>query len=103
MKFMLYGDGENDPKQENIQKLCEELFGSGILLKLLEHMKEFEFEVGFRSLSCVFFVCAACSDCCFQARKDVAQIYNYVLRNQKPQAIEYVKAHPEILKMLVNG
>jgi len=81
MKFMLYGDGENDPKPENIARLCEEVFASGILLKLLEHMKEFEFE----------------------ARKDVAQIYNHVLRNQKPQAIDYVKAHPEILKMLVNG
>jgi len=81
MKFMLYGDGENDAKPENIAKLCEELFASTLIIDMLDHMKEFEFE----------------------ARKDVAQIINFVLRQDKQHAVDYVKAHPAIIQTLVNG
>jgi len=82
MKFMLYGDGDgNDPKKENIEKLSELLFTNDVLLLILKHMKKFEFE----------------------ARKDVAQIYNYVLRQRRQQAIDYVMAHPDILTWLVHG
>jgi len=81
MKFMLYGDGDNDPKQENIKKLPDELFATDLLLVMLQNMKKFEFE----------------------ARKDVAQIYNFILRQRKKEALEYVKQHPEILKTLVTG
>ncbi len=38
-----------------------------------------------------------------QARKDVASIYNFVLRQRKQASIDYVKSHPEILKSLVEG
>jgi len=81
MKFMLYGDGDNDPKQENIKKLPDELFATDLLLSMLQNMKKFEFE----------------------ARKDVAQVYNFILRQRKKEALEYVKLHPEILKTLVTG
>jgi hypothetical protein len=39
----------------------------------------------------------------FEARKDVAQVYNFVLRQKKVQAVEYVKQHPAILRALVDG
>jgi calcium binding protein 39 len=41
----------------------------------------------------------------FEARKDVAQVWNFVLRQPKSkvQAVEYVKAHPDILRALVDG
>jgi len=81
MKFMFYGDGDHEPSAENTMKLSEELFSSGVLLQMLENLKEFEFE----------------------ARKDVAQVFNYLLRQQKTQSIDYIKAHPDILKWLVNG
>lgn len=81
MKFMLYGDGDNDPKRDNIIRLTDELFRTDLLLPLLEHMKAYEFE----------------------ARKDVAQIYNFVLRQRKAEAEDYVKAHPQILSTLVHG
>jgi len=80
MKFMLYGDAENEPKESEQSKLVEELFASDLLLELI-HMNRFEFE----------------------ARKDVAQIFNFVLRQKKAQAVEYVKQHREILKLLVDG
>jgi len=81
MKFMLYGDGDSDPKPDIIKKLGDELFASNLLLELLDNIKLFEFE----------------------ARKDVAQIYNFVLRQRKKEALDYVKAHQEILKTLVQG
>jgi calcium binding protein 39 len=81
MKFLLYGEADSEPNAENTQKLTELLLSSGVLLQLLEYIKDFEFE----------------------ARKDVAQLYNYVLRQQKTPGIEYVKQHPEILTMLVKG
>jgi calcium binding protein 39 len=80
MKFMLYGDAENEPKEADMNKLVEEIFHTNLLLELI-NMKRFEFE----------------------ARKDVAQVYNFVLRQKKPQAVDYVKAHPQILRMLVDG
>ena len=124
MKFMLYGDAENEPKEGDMNKLVEEvrkqqsgpaapavgvrcgqlftccplippfpsvhrsfaslcsrqIFHTNLLLDLID-MKRFEFE----------------------ARKDVAQVYNFVLRQKKAQAVEYVKQHPQILRALVDG
>jgi calcium binding protein 39 len=40
---------------------------------------------------------------CLQARKDVAQIFNFVLRQKKQQSVEYVKNHSDILRVLVEG
>lgn len=88
MKFMLYGDGDNDAKPDNIKKLVDLLFARDLLLSVLQHVEKFEFE----------------------ARKDVAQIYNFVLRfkppdkaAQKHQAVEYIQNYPQILDMLVKG
>jgi calcium binding protein 39 len=81
MKFMLYGDAENEPKEVDISRLVDDLFTSNLLLDLLVHMREFEFE----------------------ARKDVARVYDFVLRQRKAQSLEYVKSHQEILKVLVEG
>ncbi len=39
-----------------------------------------------------------------QARKDVAQVYNFVLRQRKDEAIAYVKKYsPEIVKAVITG
>lgn len=81
MKFMLYGDSENDPKKEEVDKLTQGLLESEVLLQLLQHMKKLEFE----------------------ARKDVANIYNYILRQVSQQAVDYVRKRPEILTLLVDG
>lgn len=78
---MLYGDAENEPKEADITKLVDDLFATNLLLDLLTHMKELEFE----------------------ARKDVARIYDFVLRQRKDASLEYIKTHPEILQRLVEG
>lgn len=81
MKLMLYGDGDNESKPELAKKLVDELFRTDLLRPILDYIQKFEFE----------------------ARKDVANIYNYVLRQRKEEAIAYIHAHPSILKKLVEG
>ena len=83
MKMMLYGDAESEPKEADIARLVDELFASNLLLDLLLHMRELEFE----------------------ARKDVARVYDFVLRQKarKEQSLEYVRQHPDILRLLVEG
>jgi len=81
MKFMLYGDGDQEPKADIIKKLTDEIFKTDVLLELIQNLHSFEFE----------------------ARKDVAQIYNFVLRQRKELAVEYVRNHSDILRILVNG
>lgn len=81
MKLMLYGNEENEAKPENIKKLCDELLKSPVLLEMLQYMKKFEFE----------------------ARKDVAQIYNFILRNRKTEATDYIRSSPSIIRILVHA
>ena len=45
MKVMIYGDGEHEAKQENIDALVSEIFKTDILLQLLLNIRRFEFEV----------------------------------------------------------
>lgn len=45
MKFMMYGDAENEPKEPEMMKLVEEIFNHNLLIELISHMRMFEFEV----------------------------------------------------------
>jgi calcium binding protein 39 len=81
MKFILYGDGETEPKREDVDKLCQGLLADRLLLQVLQNMKHFEFE----------------------ARKDAAQICSFLLRQKQQEAVEYVERNQEILQLLVKG
>jgi calcium binding protein 39 len=61
MKHMLYEHDGETPNEENQKRLGDELRNTDLLFQLLLHMKLFKFE----------------------ARKDAALIYNFVLRNQE--------------------
>jgi len=58
MKSLLYGDG--DPLPEIVAQLAQETYSSDLLLALVQHISKLDFE----------------------ARKDVAQIFNNLLRRQ---------------------
>jgi len=60
MKVILYGDGESEPSPELVAQLAQECYANDVLVLLVQHLWRFEFE----------------------ARKDVAQIYNSLLRRQ---------------------
>jgi len=82
MRFMFYGDTESDPKQETMDKLAQEILENDLLPPLLKHIKDLEFE----------------------ARKDVAAIFNFLLRRGSENSAEkYFLAHTEILDSLVSG
>ena len=45
MKVMLYGEADQDPKPENIEKLVQELLNENVPVVLLENIAKFHFEV----------------------------------------------------------
>ena len=84
MKYLLYGDVDNLPNPEACQALSDELLKNDLLKSLVLNISKFEFE----------------------AKKDVASIFNNLLRRQdggRSPAVEYVAKNPEILNTLIEG
>ncbi len=81
MKVLLLGDNDSEPKKENIEKLCDGLLETDLLVALLDAMPLLEFE----------------------SRRDIGHVYNFVLRTRKDEAVAYIKKHDRILTTLVNG
>jgi len=84
MKVCLYGDSEHEPSPDTTQLLAHEMFANDLLPLLISEMDKFEFE----------------------AKKDVAQIFNNLLRktqNNRSPAVEYILRNREILDNLVKG
>ncbi|KAL2914340.1 Hym1p [Polyrhizophydium stewartii] len=81
MKTVLYGDGENDPVPELVTQLSSEAINSDLLVVLVNNIQFFEFE----------------------AKKDVAQIFNNLLKRQlgsRFPTADYIGGKPDILFVL---
>ena len=99
IKSILYGDGgtfhyfdlvaggldiEIDPSPELVAQLAQETYNTDLLLILVTHMPRFDFE----------------------ARKDVTQIFNNLLRRQigsRWPTVEYLTAKHDVLFTTVKG
>ncbi len=86
VKVVLYGDPDHhqEPNQEQIQALYKAVFDEDIIPSLIKHLGRYEFE----------------------AKKDVALIFNNVLRRQvgtQLATVEYVAKRPDVLRELVLG
>ncbi|KAI9206989.1 Mo25-like protein [Polychytrium aggregatum] len=84
MKIVLYGDGESEPIAEQVTQLAQELHNNDMLTLLIQNIAKFEFE----------------------AKKDVAQIFNNLLRRQistRLPTVDHIAAKPVILRTLVSG
>ncbi|KAJ3056826.1 mo25 protein [Rhizophlyctis rosea] len=84
MKTILYGDGESEPIPELVAQLSQEVYNTDLLPLLVSNIAKFEFE----------------------AKKDVAQIFNNLLRRQigtRFPTSEYIGTREEILITLING
>ncbi|XP_077988383.1 calcium-binding protein 39-like [Glandiceps talaboti] len=84
MKNVLYGTGDQEPQAELVAQLAQEFYNSGLLLSLIENLQKIDFE----------------------AKKDVAQIFNNVLRRQigtRSPTVEYICTKSEILFTLIKG
>ncbi|GAA6013321.1 hypothetical protein JCM10207_000854 [Rhodosporidiobolus poonsookiae] len=83
-KVLLYGDGENDPQPEIIAQLAQEVYANDLLQLLVLHIWRFEFE----------------------ARKDVSQIFNNLLRRQigiRWPTVEHLSAKEETIFAALKG
>ncbi|TPX51162.1 hypothetical protein SeLEV6574_g00453 [Synchytrium endobioticum] len=84
IKAILYGDGESEPVPELVAQLSQEVYNSDILTQLISNISKFDFE----------------------AKKDVAQIFNNLLRRQigsRLPTVEYLCTKEEILVALIHG
>lgn len=84
MKNILYGENDNEPVPELVSQLSQEIYNHDILLLLIDNMGKLEFE----------------------ARKEVVQIFNNLLRRQigtRSPTIEYLSTKENSLKTLIEG
>uniref|UniRef100_A0A182JGE0 Protein Mo25 n=1 Tax=Anopheles atroparvus TaxID=41427 RepID=A0A182JGE0_ANOAO len=85
IKNMLYGTADAEPQTEIVvSQLAHELYSANLLLLLIQNLNRIDFE----------------------GKKDVAQIFNNVLRRQigtRSPTVEYVCTKPEILFTLMAG
>nr|CAG4648686.1 EOG090X07E2 [Polyphemus pediculus] len=85
IKNMLYGTSDSEPQTDIVvAQLSQELYNSGLLVMLIQNLSRVDFE----------------------GKKDVAQIFNNILRRQigiRSPTVEYICTKPEILFTLVLG
>uniref|UniRef100_A0AAZ3QRL4 Calcium binding protein 39 n=1 Tax=Oncorhynchus tshawytscha TaxID=74940 RepID=A0AAZ3QRL4_ONCTS len=84
MKEILYGTNEKEPQTEAVAQLAQELYNSGLLSTLVADLQLIDFE----------------------GKKDVAQIFNNILRRQigtRTPTVEYLCTQQNILFMLLKG
>ncbi|CAJ0967921.1 unnamed protein product [Ranitomeya imitator] len=84
MKEILYGTNEKEPQTEAVAQLAQELYNSGLLGTLVADLQLIDFE----------------------GKKDVAQIFNNILRRQigtRTPTVEYICTQQNILFMLLKG
>lgn len=111
MKEILYGTNEKEPQTEAVAQLAQELYNSGLLGTLVADLQLIDFEVRSSPRSVLFQTKGdACGDMCFisrfQGKKDVAQIFNNILRRQigtRTPTVEYLCTQQNILFMLLKG
>ncbi|OZC05289.1 Calcium-binding protein 39 family protein [Onchocerca flexuosa] len=84
IKGIIYGQESQEPNMEQVAQLAQEAYNSSILPMLIQNLVKLDFE----------------------AKKDVAQIFNNLLRRQigtRSPTVEYVHTRPQILEALVKG
>jgi calcium binding protein 39 len=102
LKQILYGTGEHEPQSEAVTQLAQETYNTNVLPQLINNLSKLDFEVRFIitdtfQLIILFHL---------QSKKDVALIFNNLLRRQigtRSPTVEYVCARPDIIITLMAG
>ncbi|KAH6938919.1 hypothetical protein HPB50_014844 [Hyalomma asiaticum] len=85
MKNMLYGTCDTEPQTDIVvAQLAQELYNTNLLLLLVQNLSKIDFE----------------------GKKDVAQIFNNILRRQigtRSPTVDYICTKPDILFTLIQG
>lgn len=82
IKHVFYGDGENEPNQDQITQLANDIYAADIIPLIITHISKLEFE----------------------AKKDWVLLFGFLLRRQvgaRYPTVEYIGRNPEILQTLV--
>uniref|UniRef100_A0A914DD07 Mo25-like protein n=1 Tax=Acrobeloides nanus TaxID=290746 RepID=A0A914DD07_9BILA len=84
VKLIIYGQDNQEPHTEQVAQLAQETYNANVLPMLIRNLAKLDFE----------------------SKKDVALIFNNLLRRQigtRSPTVEYLCARPEILMTLVKG
>ncbi|KAJ3337066.1 mo25 protein [Gonapodya sp. JEL0774] len=84
IKRLLYGDAETEPQPDQVAQIAQEVYSTDLLQVIVQNIARFEFE----------------------ARKDVASIFNNLLRRQigtRSPTVEYLQTKESILFSLLSG
>lgn len=105
--FSHHSLAETDASPEAIAQLSQEAYNHDVLLLLVERIGGFEFEVRRFSLQSAYESTPADALPCFpQAKKDVTQIFNHLLRRQigsRFPTVEYIAKKPQIVFATLKG
>lgn len=106
---MLYGTSDTEPQTDYVvAQLSQELYNSNLLLLLIQviHIIRLEKLDGSNKLVLFIFFAQNLNRIDFEGKKDVAQVFNNVLRRQigtRSPTVEYICTKPEILFTLIAG
>jgi len=84
VKSVIYGQEGQEPSTELVAQLAQETYSANTIPSLIKHLSKLDFE----------------------SKKDVALIFNNLLRRQigtRSPTVEYLCCRPEILYMLIKG
>lgn len=84
IKTVLFGSGDQPPLTENVAQIAQEMYSSELFTDLIKQLPKLDFE----------------------SKKDVAQIFNSILRRQigtRHPTVEHLNSETGILFLLVNG
>lgn len=84
IKNILFGDGDSEPQPELVAQLAQEVYSHDVLQLLVAHIGKFEFE----------------------AKKDVSQVFNVLLRRQigsRSPTVEYLATRPDVIFLALRG
>lgn len=84
VKTILFGEGDAEPQPELVAQLAQEVYSYDVLQLLVAHIGQFDFE----------------------AKKDVSQIFNVLLRRQigsRSPTVEYLATKPDVIFLALRG
>lgn len=112
-QLMLYGSGDQEPQTELTAQLAQEFYNHDMLVLLVNNLSRLDFEVSIHLLFTDLELCYLCVHTHsnyplppLQTKKDIAQIFNNILRRQigtRCPTVEYVCTRSDLLFSLIRG
>ena len=84
IKNILYGTNDQEPQTELIAQLAQEIYNANLIKIMIDNISRVDFE----------------------GKKDIASIFNNLLRRQignRSPTVDHIASRPEILCRLING